>query len=108
MSTKPKKAKQAKKPDPFVAAVAELETSIAAVDLLPALRSALVAVIPGRQSAKNTVEIMHAGEKAFVRALRRRARAKARKRSAAIANLVQSRGVPGTRTFNGSLEDDGA
>ncbi len=78
----PVQKKPATKPDPFPAALAELQSSVAAADLLPALRSAIRAVLPGRQQKRNLEPQMQLAAAAFARTIRRRARAKA-KRSAA-------------------------
>ncbi len=45
-------------------------------DLMPALRSAIKAAIPGRQNAKNTAATLHAAQQAFVRRVRARVRAR--------------------------------
>lgn len=83
-------------PDHFTTALAELEVSIGAADLLPALRSAVVAILPGRQTRKNTADMMHVATVAFVRALRRRARARVRRHPAGVTTSGRIAGVPRT------------
>jgi hypothetical protein len=65
--------------DPLEAAVTELldvhGTTLLSSDLDAALRSAVKAVLPGRQQKKNVDALVDTARKAFVRTLRRRASA---------------------------------